>query len=158
VQLLLDKGAKINDTKEDGCTPLHLAVVRHQHEVVKRLLTYQQRSHDNADPSKTWSNCVNISGDTPLHLCCQAGCTHAAEMLLLNDGGDVGGAGVRTDATVMILSRNQRGMAPIHLAAYHGHKDLIKLFIECIYNGTHPGKLNKNVFSFFFFLYNFTKC
>ena len=137
VDELLSKGAKVNMTKHDGCTPLHLAVVRHQHETVKRLVT--NGTHEMDVPDRTWTHCVNMAGDNPLHLAASAGCTHAAEILLLEDDGSV-----KTEATRMINQRNQAGMAPIHVAAYHGHTDVVKILIECVYNGIHPGSIDSH--------------
>ena len=137
VDQLLSNGARVNDTKQDGSTPLHLSVVRHQHATVKRLLA-QGRTHELVDPTITWVHCINMDGNNPLHIASSAGCIHAAEMLLLDEGS------VIDDAIRMMFCKNQGGQAPIHIAAYHGHADLVRLFVECVFNGTHPGSIDGN--------------
>jgi ankyrin repeat protein len=138
-ELLAKEGIELNATKDDGCTALQLSTVRHQHEVIKRLLARGRGSTlaNGETMAQTMSTWVNMSGDNALHIAASVGCTHATESLLLTNEGDV-----QHYAIPMILHRNQQGMAPIHIAVHHGNELVVKLLIECIYNGTHPGSID----------------
>lgn len=145
--LLSCNSIQINATKEDGCTALQLAIVRHKHEVIRMLL-----SHVNVEMRKTMSTCVNMAGDNALHIAAGVGCSHAIESLLLmndnsnNDSRDneSNENNIQNFAIPMLLHRNQLGLAPIHLAAHRGNEEVVKLLIECIFTAKHPDAVDSN--------------
>jgi cytohesin len=74
---LLDKGADVNVTDEEGCTPLIWAVLAGSVEAVELFLAR------GADP-----NCKNSDGETPMHITALTGNLEIAK-LLIDAGADV---------------------------------------------------------------------
>ena len=74
---LLDAGANVNASDEDGCTPLIWAVLAGSEESVKLLIG---RGAD--------VNCKNNEGETPLHIAAMSGAAPIAK-ILLDHGADV---------------------------------------------------------------------
>jgi hypothetical protein len=104
VSKLLRRGANPN-AKEDGSTPLHLAVLKEHADIAKLLLEH------GADV-----NAKDKYGGTPLH---RAVLTEDADVvtLLLEHGADVN-------------AKDKYGGTPLHLAAAKGHADIARLLLE----------------------------
>ncbi|XP_053289480.1 B-cell lymphoma 3 protein homolog [Pleuronectes platessa] len=89
-------------------TPLHLAVITQQAEIVDVLLKA------GADPTA-----LDRNGQTALHLCCEY---HQRECLSVVLS--------RTSSPVCLEIRNYEGLSPLHLAVLRGHKDLARMLLD----------------------------
>ena len=105
VQLLLDKGADLSNTAEQGWTALHWAA-QEGHEPVTRLLLDRE-----ADVSAT-----DERGWTALHLAAEIGHEPVTRLLL--------------DREADVSATNERGWTALHLAASIGHEPVTRLLLE----------------------------
>jgi len=103
-ELLVAKGANVNDNSIEGATPLLSAALNGQMEVAEFLIAkganLEAKTND---------------GVTPLHMAAQEGKTKMVELLLAK------GADIR--------AKTNDGMTPLHLAAAAGHRDTAELLI-----------------------------
>ena len=113
VELLLNAGASVNTTLENGVSPLALAVARRKHAVVDLLLRCNAAT-DAADSD---------IGETPVMIAARLG-DHRSIELLLNAGADVGIA--RSDGFTALL-----------IAVSQGHTTVIKALLDY---GVHVGE------------------
>ena len=90
----------------DGATPLHFAARHACVETSKILLSSGLSS----------VNCPDNSGMTPFHLACASGSQELCELFL--------------EHRANIRSRTAEEKSPLHLAALHGHKDIVQLLIK----------------------------
>lgn len=77
--LLLHSGASINQTNIDKNTPLHLSVNNGHMNCVKALIYFAEHSR-----KKIIVNCINESGNTPLHMASKWGYEGIARLLIEN--------------------------------------------------------------------------
>ena len=102
---LLDDGAAIDQTTENGTTPLWIAC-EHGHADLARLLLERGAEVDRAMKN----------GQTPLIIACRNGQVDAARLLLEN--------GAEVDRA------NKNGSTPLYVACKNGHVDLARLLLE----------------------------
>jgi len=109
VETLISAGARVNLHTQDGSTPLHQAILGGCYESAVVLLRH------NADV-----NAREEKGNTPLHLAVNMHGVWENDTtgLLLEYGADIHAATF------------QRGLQPIHCAAFHGHDVLILRLVE----------------------------
>lgn len=106
VRELIDDGADVQLTNVRGQTPLHLAALTDNVEVV-RMLVSGGANVDGAEPAEQMR---------PLHNCAINGCLQVCECLLQH-GADMNVA-------------NRQGDTPLHLAARHGRADIVRLLLD----------------------------
>ena len=93
-----------NVTDHQDRTPLHVAAVADQFEILEYLLESKSKA------------CINVQdkdGDTPLHLACDRGQQKMVSLL----------SSAYLSANINLLVTNKKGQTPLHLAAAAGHKD-----------------------------------
>jgi ankyrin repeat protein/HEAT repeat protein len=100
VQLLLDKGARVQTKSPDGSTPLHLAALQGGFKTVELLLKH------GADPNK-----VNQEGNTSLHMAISGDCDLETIKLLVESGAKLNIA-------------NDEALTPVRLAGLRGEKSV----------------------------------
>ena len=104
-QLLIEKGADINFTDNNGKTPLHLATCKNNLEVVQQLINL---------PSIR-INTMDNDGMTPLHWASQCGYTDIVDYLISKGA--------------IINIQNANGYTPFHVASFNGHLSVVELLI-----------------------------
>ena len=115
VQLLMEKGAKINADSGYGCTALYNAAAMGHLDVAKMLMDGGARPDNGGE----W-------GITPVHMAALNGHVEVLKLLLER------GASVNP-------SLPGNGMTPLHGAAMMGYKDVVKLLLE---SGAYHGCTN----------------
>ncbi|XP_014057067.1 B-cell lymphoma 3 protein homolog isoform X1 [Salmo salar] len=89
-------------------TPLHLAVITHQAQLVGALL------HAGADPGA-----LDRNGQTAVHLCCEHGQQACLSVVLSHPS-----------ILTCLEVRNYEGLTPLHLAVQGGHKELVRMLLD----------------------------
>ncbi|XP_029306575.1 B-cell lymphoma 3 protein homolog [Cottoperca gobio] len=89
-------------------TPLHLAVITLQANMVEALL------REGADPSA-----LDRNGQTALHLCCEYDQRDCLSVVLS-----------RTPSSACLEMRNYEGLSPLHLAVLRDQKDLARMLLD----------------------------
>lgn len=89
-------------------TPLHLAVITRQANMVEALL------REGADPAA-----LDRNGQTALHLCCEYDQRDCLSVILS-----------RSSSSMCLEIRNYEGLSPLHLAVLRGHKDLARMLLD----------------------------
>ena len=107
VQAYLDSGVDINARDENGSTPLHIASLNGQEQVVELLI------NRGAEVNAT----SEIGGWTPLHMAASKNHIQVVSFLIKK--------GADEDAKAII-----GGWTPLHWAALEGHKDIVELLIK----------------------------
>ncbi|WP_214303322.1 ankyrin repeat domain-containing protein [Wolbachia endosymbiont of Erebia cassioides] len=140
IELLLNKGVSVNEVDKDGWTPLHWASWSGHLDVVEYLI----RKGANI-------NAADNSGKRPVHVAAESNNKNIIEFLLskgenVNDCGDdywrplhyAAKAGSLEAAKFLVEKgagfyskkyETTDGQAPIHIAAYYGHKSIVKFFV-----------------------------
>ena len=101
------EGVNVNETDEDGETPLHTACSMGHEQVVEVLL----RS-DKVDVNKG-----NKNGNTPLHTACFSGEEQVVEVLLRSDKVDVN-------------KGDEDGYTPLYIACEYGHLNVVNALLS----------------------------
>ena len=96
---LIADGADVNDTNEDGYTPMHLAAIYGELECVRLLL---QNNANKEAPDN--------DGKTPLHWAAHEGKVECVAALL--------------EAGAMKNASNKGGSRPLHFAAFNGEEGI----------------------------------
>lgn len=104
-ELLIRRGANINQKNYDGLTALHLAIQNHAYEMAEMLLYYEIDVQSVAN-----------EGNTPLHLAAEMGDQEMCYILLVH------GAALET--------KNLDGMTPLMIAANAGQSSCAMYLIE----------------------------
>ncbi|XP_065580623.1 putative ankyrin repeat protein RF_0381 [Artemia franciscana] len=104
-ELLISKGAEINDVTNTKRTPLHLAARKGQKDITELLLGNKARVR-----------AQDVEGTTPLHAAAMNGTKYVIQLFLQNKA-EVNG-------------RTNDGMTPLHLAAKNCNLDSIVFLIE----------------------------
>ena len=107
-QLLLDRGATVNQTASGGITPLFIAAHHGHVEVVEALLNHVDIRVNEGSID---------SGVSPLYIASQENCTVVVETLLKCKGIDVNKAA------------NDSGATPLSVACNLGHEHVVKLLL-----------------------------
>ncbi|KAM6935381.1 B-cell lymphoma 3 protein homolog [Lycodopsis pacificus] len=89
-------------------TPLHLAVITQQANMVEALL------RDGADPAA-----LDRNGQTALHLCCEYDQRDCLSVVLS-----------LSQSSTCLEIRNYEGLSPLHLAVLRGQKDLSRMLLD----------------------------
>uniref|UniRef100_A0A4W5M945 BCL3 transcription coactivator n=1 Tax=Hucho hucho TaxID=62062 RepID=A0A4W5M945_9TELE len=89
-------------------TPLHLAVITHQAQLVGVLL------RAGADPGA-----LDRNGQTAVHLCCEHGQQACLSVVLSHPS-----------ILTCLEVRNYEGLTPLHLAVQGGHKELVRMLLD----------------------------
>ncbi|CAG2231641.1 RIPK4 [Mytilus edulis] len=102
----------INDTTDDGSTPLHLACQEGRYDTVKYILdlndqTSNRRVDLNIKQRDRWS---------VLHVACYSGHTETVKLLI--------------DAGMNVNERTRNGSTPLYLACQEGKYDTVKLLLN----------------------------
>lgn len=103
-QALLDKGANVNELRDQGFTPLHAALFANETEIAKLLL------------AKGAKNSPDTDGITPLHIAASFGQITIMELLLKN------GANINV--------KDNDGFTPLHNACESGNIDAVRLLLQ----------------------------
>ncbi|XP_035986786.1 ankyrin repeat domain-containing protein 27 isoform X1 [Fundulus heteroclitus] len=119
IDLLVHKGAPVNDTDYHALTPLHLACQRGFQGVSLLLLHY-----------KANTEAQDNNGNTPLHLACMYGHEDCVKALVYYDV-----------QTCRVDLQNDKGDTALHIAARWGYEGIIQVLLE---NGASTHILNKN--------------
>jgi len=106
VRELLDEGTSLHAANDTGHTPLHLAALTDNVEVM-RILVQKDADVDIAD---------TVTGFSPLHACASKGYINACEFLLRH--------GANMDA------QTHNGETALHLATRHKHIDTVALLLD----------------------------
>lgn len=112
VELLIQKGARVDGTDIRGRTAAHIAGSEGDTGVLRRLIKSGANLHS-----------ADHAGNTPLHLASFNG-RRAAVILLIQRGPDV------------VSTHNENGETPLHCAVYRSHKTIARLLID---NGADEG-------------------
>ncbi|XP_035527522.1 B-cell lymphoma 3 protein homolog [Morone saxatilis] len=89
-------------------TPLHLAVITQQTNMVEVLLK------EGADPAA-----LDRNGQTAIHLCCEYNQRDCLSVVLSH-----------SSSSTCLEIRNYEGWSPLHLAVLRGHKDLARMLLD----------------------------
>ncbi|XP_034409605.1 B-cell lymphoma 3 protein homolog isoform X2 [Cyclopterus lumpus] len=89
-------------------TPLHLAVITQQANMVEALL------RDGADPAA-----LDRNGQTALHLCCEYDQRDCLSFVLSH-----------SQSSMCLEIRNYEGLSPLHLTVLRGQKDLARMLLD----------------------------
>ena len=108
INLLENKEADVNCRNVNGCTPLHIAIMNQNTNLVKVLLKY------GADPNAKEYN--DIGEKTPLHYAVEKNNYELAIMLLDNGANPTLG--------------DKRGLTVLHYAARFGFIEIVKLLLK----------------------------
>lgn len=108
IQLLLLARRSLDIYNNLRQTPLHLAVITQQANMVEALL------REGADPAA-----LDRNGQTAIHLCCEYDQRDCLSVVLL-----------RSSASSCLEIRNYEGLTPLHLAVLRGHKDLARMLLD----------------------------
>nr|WKF45146.1 B-cell lymphoma 3 protein isoform X2 [Epinephelus akaara] len=108
IQLLLLARRSLDVYNNLRQTPLHLAVITQQANMVEALL------REGADPAA-----LDRNGQTALHLCCEYEQRDCLSVLLSS-----------SSSSTCLEIRNYEGLSPLHLAVLRGHKDLAKMLLD----------------------------
>eukprot|EP00919_Chromeraceae_sp_WS-2016_P017976 GHVR01042754.1.p1 GENE.GHVR01042754.1~~GHVR01042754.1.p1 ORF type:complete len:333 (-),score=84.70 GHVR01042754.1:211-1164(-) len=107
VNYIIDIGANVNDTTDEGRVPLHYGCMSGSTQVVQTLLAHK------ADVKAS-----NEYGWTPIHTCAQY-CLYEAALLLLEDGADVN-------------SLTDEGTSPLHIVVSSGVCVCVCVILVCV--------------------------
>ncbi|XP_078608281.1 uncharacterized protein LOC144880137 isoform X2 [Branchiostoma floridae x Branchiostoma japonicum] len=105
VQQLLEAGAELNDTDQDGCTPLYMAASKNHVDVVQQLL----KAGAEVDKAKQ-------DGTTPLSTAAQNGHVEVVQQLL--------------KAGAEVNKADEEGFTPLYVAAQEGHVEVVQQLLK----------------------------
>ncbi|PBD16151.1 ankyrin repeat domain-containing protein [Wolbachia endosymbiont of Drosophila subpulchrella] len=106
VNSLINKGANVNATDQDGKTPLHWAAVKGHEEVVEALLKVNGIN----------VNATDQGGKTPLHLAARDNNKEIVEALLKVNG-------------INVNAQDKDDSTPLHWAAVKGHEEVVEALL-----------------------------
>ncbi len=109
---LIETGANLNTGDENGDTPLHLASLYSQDEVVKLIL----KSNVDINASNVDINALNDDENTPLSLAVYYGNLKTVGLLLSNEA----------DGSI----QNNEGNSPLHLATRKSHLEKVQKLLQ----------------------------
>ncbi|KAK7074366.1 hypothetical protein SK128_009451 [Halocaridina rubra] len=111
-KLLIDVDADIKAKSEDGCTPLHYAVLAGKNKVVQEIVNLGKKSNilDNI------CNVTNNFHKTPLHIAAHTG--HVGILKILVESG------------ANVLAKDENGCTPLHVAVADGKKRFVQELLQ----------------------------
>uniref|UniRef100_A0A8D1PYA4 ZU5 domain-containing protein n=1 Tax=Sus scrofa TaxID=9823 RepID=A0A8D1PYA4_PIG len=137
-QLLLNRGASVNFTPQNGLSPIHMAAQGDHLDCVRLLLQYNAEiddiTLDHLTPLHVAAHCGHhrvakvlldkgakpnsraLKVETPLHMAARAGHTEVAKYLLQNKA--------------KVNAKAKDDQTPLHCAARIGHTNMVKLLLE----------------------------
>ncbi|XP_044178516.1 transient receptor potential cation channel subfamily A member 1 homolog [Acropora millepora] len=115
VKALLDAGADLRAKDHVKRTPIHLACIEGNIDVMQVLLEHVENSENGYDISEMLED-KNGEGETALHVAVKGGCQEIVKLCLHK------GAKVR--------ARRGNSAHPLHIAAIHGHVEIAACLIE----------------------------
>ncbi|CAG2234021.1 unnamed protein product [Mytilus edulis] len=113
-KIKMEAGININDTTNDGTTPLYLACQEGNYEAVKILLQLELK--DQTCNSCVDTTIVNKDGWSALHVACCNGHTKVVTLL--------------TDVGIDINDKTNNGCTPLFLACRKGRFDIVKFLLD----------------------------
>lgn len=118
----IKQGAEVNQSDQDGYTPLHIACANEDGVLIEILLK-----------SGAYVNKASNFGDTPLMIlaCCNEERCDLVELLLSNKF---------STEKVNVNCANKQGNTALHMAVYMPHTNLAKLLLQ---HGADPNIMNK---------------
>ena len=125
-QLLINSGANVNVTDNEGCVPLHAAAKIGYREIAELLLGSSNASLD----------ARNRKQETPLGLSCSKGKPDMA-LFLIDHGSDTTRLLLDHDTDADRL--DDSGCTPLHVASHEGHDEIIQLVFD---HGADPNHAN----------------
>jgi ankyrin repeat protein len=115
-KMLVDKGANVDDTDDDGNTLLqHCTLNRMENAAL--FLIREARAN---------INLLNQFNESALHTACEIGLVDLVECLLLNGAN----ANVQTSSSISRSTMDVHGQTPMHKVIANGHEHLIDLFVK----------------------------
>ncbi|XP_042628478.1 B-cell lymphoma 3 protein homolog isoform X1 [Cyprinus carpio] len=144
---LLADIAEATRQDEDGDTPLHIAVVKENSQLVKWLIEIYRRAHKDMDVFNNLRQtplhlaiithqsilvkalldagadpgALDRNGQTALHLCCEHGEADCLSVILRH---------YPQNSSPHLEIRNYEGLTPLHLAVQNGDKTLAKILLK----------------------------
>jgi ankyrin repeat protein len=125
VEILLQHGAEVNTSDEDGRTALHFTVsIRYCDNVKVQMTKFLLSRGGNV-------NAETKTGQTPLHTAAKLGCVKVVEALLeYNADVNCTSEYDRTTLRIAAEPKDKYGTTPLHFAATNGHVQCIGVLVK----------------------------
>ncbi|XP_052086516.1 serine/threonine-protein phosphatase 6 regulatory ankyrin repeat subunit B-like [Mytilus californianus] len=111
VKLLIDVGLNVNDTSNNGSTPLYLACQNGHYDTVKYLLDLNGQTLNNQN-----TTLKDEVGWSVLHVACSNGHSQVVKLLI-----DIG---------MNLNDTSNKGSTPLFLACRNGHYDTVNFLLD----------------------------
>jgi cytohesin len=115
IKALIADGADVNCEVWEGCTPLHIAVIRNRKNAVELLIANGADVNVKSEESSLIEDMLSSTASTPLQIAALKGYSEITE-LLLSKGADVN-------------AKADNGNTALHYALFAGHKSVVELLL-----------------------------